>query len=88
MFHRSIGMDAKADNATDTVTITLHDLYIDRKEALPDGTKLGTSKDNPNACLDAYKKARSITVKKGMTLTQAFQKMRLILIYSLELKVW
>lgn len=73
MFHRSIGMDAKADNATDTVTITLHDLYIDRKEALPDGTKLGTSKDNPNACLDAYKKARSITVKKGMTLTQAFQ---------------
>lgn len=74
MFHRSIGMDAKADNATDTVTITLHDLYIDRKEALPDGTKLGTSKDNPNACLDAYKKARSITVKKGMTLTQAFQK--------------
>lgn len=73
MFHRSIGMDAKADNATDTVTITLHDLYIDRKEALPDGTKLGTSKDNPNACLDAYKKARSITVKKGMTLAQAFQ---------------
>lgn len=73
MFHRSIGMDAKADNATDTVTITLHDLYIDRKEALPDGTKLGTSEDNPNACLDAYKKARSITVKKGMTLTQAFQ---------------
>ena len=73
MFHRSIGMDAKADDTTDTVTITLHDLYIDRKEALPDGTKLGTSEDNPNACLDAYKKARSITVKKGMTLAQAFQ---------------
>ena len=30
MFPRSIGMDAKADDATDTVTITLHDLYIDR----------------------------------------------------------
>lgn len=30
MFHRSIGMDAKADDATDTVTTTLHDLYIDR----------------------------------------------------------
>lgn len=73
MLSNSISMDAKADDTTDTVTITLHDLYIDRKEALPDGTKLGTSEDNPNACLDAYKKARSITVKKGMTLTQAFQ---------------
>lgn len=30
IFPRSIGMDAKADDATDTVTITLHDLYIDR----------------------------------------------------------
>lgn len=30
MFPRSIGMDAKADDATDTVAITLHDLYIDR----------------------------------------------------------
>lgn len=30
MFPRSIGMDAKADDATDTVTTTLHDLYIDR----------------------------------------------------------
>lgn len=73
MLSNSISMDAKADDTTDTVTITLHDLYIDRKEALPDGTKLGTSEDNPNACLDAYKKARSITVKKGMTLAQAFQ---------------
>ena len=30
MFPRSIGTDAKADDATDTVAITLHDLYIDR----------------------------------------------------------
>lgn len=64
MFHRSIGMDAKADNATDTVTITLHDLYIDRKEALPDGTKLAD-------CLKASEHARKIQVPKGTTLKKA-----------------
>lgn len=64
MFPRSIGMDAKADDATDTVTITLHDLYIDRKEALPDGTNL----DN---CLKAFEHARKIQVSKGTTLEKA-----------------
>lgn len=64
MFPRSIGMDAKADDATDTVTITLHDLYIDRKEALPDGTNL----DN---CLKASEHARKIQVSKGTTLEKA-----------------
>lgn len=62
----SIGMDAKADDAKtdDTVTITLHDLYIDRKEALPDGTTL-------DDCLKASEHARKITVKKGTTLEKA-----------------
>ena len=64
MFPRSIGMDAKADDATDTVTITLHDLYIDRKEALPDGTKL-------DDCLKASEHTRKIQVKKGTTLEKA-----------------
>ena len=64
----SIGMDAKADDAKtdDTVTITLHDLYIDRKEALPDGTKL-------DDCLKASEHARKITVKKGTTLAEALK---------------
>lgn len=81
MLPSSIGLEAKADDTTntatgddDTVTIKLHDLYIDRKEALPDGTDLGTSKDDPNACLNAYTKARSITVKKGTTLSEIFAK--------------
>lgn len=60
----SIGMDAKADDTTETVTITLHDLYIDRKEALPNGTKL-------DDCLEASDHARKITVKKGTTLAEA-----------------
>ena len=62
----SIGMDAKADDAKtdDTVTITLHDLYIDRKEALPDGTTL-------DDCLKASEHARQIKVKKGTTLADA-----------------
>lgn len=64
MFPRSIGMDAKADDATDTVTITLHDLYIDRKEALPDGTNL-------DDCLKASEHARKIQVSKGTTLEKA-----------------
>lgn len=64
MFPRSIGMDAKADDATDTVTITLHDLYIDRKEALPDGTNL-------DDCLKASEHARKIQVPKGTTLEKA-----------------
>lgn len=64
MFHRSIGMDAKADDATDTVTITLHDLYIDRKEALPDKTKLAN-------CLKASEHTRKIQVSKGTTLEKA-----------------
>lgn len=64
MFPRSIGMDAKADDATDTVTITLHDLYIDRKEALPDETKLAD-------CLKASEHARKIQVSKGTTLEKA-----------------
>ena len=64
MFPRSIGMDAKADDATDTVTITLHDLYIDRKEALPDGTDL-------DDCLKASEHARKIQVPKGTTLEKA-----------------
>lgn len=64
MFHRSIGMDAKADDATDTVTITLHDLYIDRKEALPDETELAD-------CLKASEHARKIQVPKGTTLEKA-----------------
>ena len=64
MLPNSIGMDAKADDATDTVTITLHDLYIDRKEALPDGTTL-------DDCLKASEHARKITVKKGTTLADA-----------------
>ncbi len=68
MLPSSIGLDAQAeDNATtsgDTVTITLHDLYIDRKEALPDGTKL-------TDCLLAYKSARTIKVEKGTKLSDA-----------------
>lgn len=64
MFPRSIGMDAKADDATDTVTITLHDLYIDRKEALLDKTKL-------DDCLKASEHARKIQVPKGTTLEKA-----------------
>ena len=64
--HNSIGMDAKADDAKtdDTVTITLHDLYIDRKEALPDGTNL-------DDCLKASEHARTIQVPKGTTLEKA-----------------
>lgn len=68
MLPSSIGLDAQAeDNATtsgDTVTIKLHDLYIDRKEALPDETKLSN-------CLDAYLHARKITVEKGTKLSDA-----------------
>lgn len=64
MFPRSIGMDAKADDAIDTVTITLHDLYIDRKEALPDETNLAD-------CLKASEHARKIQVSKGTTLEKA-----------------
>lgn len=66
MLPNSIGMDAKADDAKtdDTVTITLHDLYIDRKEALPDGTTL-------DDCLKASEHARQIKVKKGTTLADA-----------------
>lgn len=66
MLSNSIGMDAKADDAKtdDTVTITLHDLYIDRKEALPDGTTL-------DDCLKASEHARQIKVKKGTTLADA-----------------
>lgn len=66
MLPNSIGMDAKADDTTETVTITLHDLYIDRKEALPDGTKL-------DDCLKASEHARKITVKKGTTLAEALK---------------
>lgn len=65
MFPCSIGMDAKADDATDTVTITLHDLYIDRKEALPDETK------KLDDCLKASEYARKIQVPKGTTLEKA-----------------
>lgn len=64
MLSNSISMDAKADDTTDTVTITLHDLYIDRKEALPDGTKLAD-------CLKASEYARKIQVPKGTTLEKA-----------------
>lgn len=64
MLSNSISMDAKADDATDTVTITLHDLYIDRKEALPDETKLAD-------CLKASEYARKIQVPKGTTLEKA-----------------
>ena len=66
MLSNSIGMDAKADDAKtdDTVTITLHDLYIDRKEALPGETKL-------DDCLKASEHARQIKVKKGTTLADA-----------------
>lgn len=66
MLSNSIGMDAKADDAKtdDTVTITLHDLYIDRKEALPDGTTL-------DDCLKASEHARTIQVPKGTTLEKA-----------------
>lgn len=71
----SIGMDAKADDAKtdDTVTITLHDLYIDRKEALPDGTNLAATEPHgdTDSCLAAYKYARKIQVKKGTTLEKA-----------------
>lgn len=81
MLPSSIGLDAKAeDNATtsgDTVTITLHDLYIDRKEALPDGTDLVELEKNNNTiepCLLAYKYARKITVTKGTTLKEIFEK--------------
>ena len=68
MLSNSIGMDAKADDAKtdDTVTITLHDLYIDRKEALPDGINL-------DDCLKASEHARKITVKKGTTLAEALR---------------
>lgn len=75
MLSNSISMDAKADDTTDTVTITLHDLYIDRKEALPDGTNLANKEPNgdkdPDPCLAAYKYARKIQVKKGTTLGKA-----------------
>lgn len=77
MLPNSIGMDAKADDAKtdDTVTITLHDLYIDRKEALPDGTNLADKEPHgdtdPDPCLAAYKYARKIQVKKGTTLADA-----------------
>lgn len=77
MLSNSIGMDAKADDAKtdDTVTITLHDLYIDRKEALPDGINLADKEQNgdtnPDPCLAAYKYARKIQVKKGTTLADA-----------------
>ena len=64
MLSNSISMDAKADDTTDTVTITLHDLYIDRKEALPDETKLAD-------CLKASEHARKIQVPKGTTLKKA-----------------
>lgn len=66
MLPNSIGMDAKADDAKtdDTVTITLHDLYIDRKEALLDGTNL-------DDCLKASEHARTIQVPKGTTLADA-----------------
>ncbi len=71
MLPSSIGLDAKAEDGTDTtettdntVTITLHDLYIDRKEALSDNTHLTNY-------LDAYKHARTITVEKGTTLSAA-----------------
>lgn len=72
MFPRSIGMDAKADDATDTVTITLHDLYIDRKEALLDKTKL-------DDCLKASEHARKIQVPKGTTLEKALTENNVIL---------
>lgn len=86
MLPSSIGLEAKADDTTDTttgdgdtVTITLHDLYIDRKEALPDDTDLveleteaqGQDVTQDKACLLAYKYARSITVTKGTTLAKA-----------------
>ena len=87
MLPSSIGLDAKAEDDTtttettestgDTVTITLHDLYIDRKEALPDGTDLAAlEKDNNTIepCLLAYKYARKITVTKGTTLKEIFEK--------------
>lgn len=66
MLPNSIGMDAKADDTTETVTITLHDLYIDRKEALPAGTKL-------DDCLKASEHARTIQVPKGTTLAEALK---------------
>ena len=73
----SIGMDAKADDAKtdDTVTITLHDLYIDRKEALPDETNLAATEPHGDTdpCLAAYKYARKITVKKDTTLAEALR---------------
>lgn len=78
MIPSSMGLEAKADDDTTTtssgtVTIKLHDLYIDRKEALPDDTDLVqlTGKTQDKACLLAYKYARSITVPKGTTLAQA-----------------
>lgn len=75
MLPNSIGMDAKADDAKtdDTVTITLHDLYIDRKEALPDETNLAATEPHGDTdpCLAAYKYARKIQVKKGTTLADA-----------------
>ena len=77
MLPNSIGMDAKADDAKtdDTVTITLHDLYIDRKEALPDGINLADKEPHgdtdPDPCLAAYKYARKIQVPKGTTLADA-----------------
>lgn len=85
MLPSSIGLEAKADDTTntatgddDTVKITLHDLYIDRKEALPDGTDLvkATGEKQDKACLLAYKYARSVTVKKGTTLEQAFEQFK------------
>lgn len=84
MLPSSIGLDAKAEDDTtttettentgDTVTIKLHDLYIDRKEALPDGTDLNTlsDKNENDRCLDAYLYARSIKVKKGTKLSEIF----------------
>ena len=75
MLPSSIGLDAKAEDGTDTtettngtITITLHDLYIDRKEALPDDTNLGTGQ---NAYLTASEHARTITVEKGTKLSDA-----------------
>ncbi len=80
MLPSSIGLDAKAEddpntteNTGDTVTIKLHDLYIDRKEALDDSVDLQkVSKREKDKCLDAYLFARSIKVKKGTTLEQIF----------------
>ena len=84
MLPSSIGLDAKAEDDTnttettestgDTVTITLHDLYIDRKEALDDSVNLkkdSKRKNEDDRCLDAHLFARSIEVKKGTKLSDA-----------------